>query len=121
MEGCIGIGKGRGTGRVRCFDFWRLDDPKPFREAMDNKLRETAAQVAPKNITLLLENEFGCNTATGVEAVRTLQAVLAANFKLNWDPGNAASRGEVSFPGGFPKIPPQPIRHPPFTTFARKT
>src|SRR5258708_15600819 len=110
MEGCIGIGKGRGTGRVRCFDFWRLDDPKPFREAMDNKLRETAAQVAPKNITLLLENEFGCNTATGVEAVRTLQAVPAANFKMNLDPRNAAHRREDSFSDGFADNPPGTIR-----------
>src|SRR6267143_1711000 len=49
--------KALGTDRVRCFDFWRLDDPKPFREAMDNKLRETAAQVAAQKIILLLENE----------------------------------------------------------------
>ncbi len=111
LERSIAIAKALGTDRVRCFDFWRLDDPKPFREAMDNKLRETAAQVAPKNITLLLENEFGCNTATGVEAVRTLQAVLAANFKLNWDPGNAAYRGEIAFPDGFANIPTERIGH----------
>jgi sugar phosphate isomerase/epimerase len=78
---------------------------------MDEKLRETAAAVAGKKITLLLENEFGCNTATGAEAGRTLQAVQAPNFKLNWDPGNAAYRGEVAFPDGFEKLPKDRIGH----------
>jgi L-ribulose-5-phosphate 3-epimerase len=111
LERSIAAAKALGTDRVRCFDFWRLDDPKPFREAMDNKLRDTAAQVATQKITLLLENEFGCNTATGAEAVRTLQAVQASNLKLNWDPGNAAYRGEIAFPDGFANIPKERIGH----------
>jgi L-ribulose-5-phosphate 3-epimerase len=111
LERSMAIAKALGTDRVRCFDFWRLDDPKPFRDAMDSKLRDTAAQVASKNITLLLENEFACNTATGAEAVRTLQAVQSPNFKLNWDPGNAAYRGEIAFPDGFAKIPKERMGH----------
>jgi sugar phosphate isomerase/epimerase len=111
LERSIAAAKALGTDRVRCFDFWRLDDPKPFRDSIDGKLRDTAAQVASKKITLLLENEFGCNTATGAEAVRTLQAVQSPNFKLNWDPGNAAYRGEIAFPNGFDKIPKERIGH----------
>jgi sugar phosphate isomerase/epimerase len=111
LERSIAAAKSLGTDRVRCFDFWRLDDPKPFRDSMDGKLRDTAAQVAAKNITLLLENEFACNTATGAEAARTLQAVQSPNFKLNWDPGNAAYRGEIAFPNGFEKIPKERIGH----------
>jgi len=111
LERSIAAAKALGTDRIRCFDFWRLEDPAPFRKAMDDKLRETAAQVAPKKITLLLENEFGCNTATGAEAARTLQAVTSPNFKLNWDPGNAAFRGETAFPDGFEKLPKERIGH----------
>jgi sugar phosphate isomerase/epimerase len=111
LERSIAIAKALGTDRVRCFDFWRLDDPKPFRDAMDSKLRDTATQVASKKITLLLENEFACNTATGAESVRTLQAVQLPNFKLNWDPGNAAYRGEIAFPDGFARIPKERIGH----------
>ncbi len=96
LERSIAAAKALGTDRVRCFDFWRLEDPKPFREAIDAKLRDTAAQVAGKNITLLLENEFACNSATGAEAGRTLKAVQSPNLKLNWDPGNAAYRGAQS-------------------------
>src|SRR5258708_11292325 len=90
LERSIAIAKAVGTERVRCFDFWRLEDAKPFREAMDAKLRDTAAQAAAKKITLLLENEFACNTATGAEGARTLHAVHAPNLKLNSSPGNAA-------------------------------
>ena len=111
LERGIAVARALGTDRIRCFDFWRLEDAKPFREAMDAKLRETAGQAAAKKISLLLENEFACNTATGAEAARTLQAVQSPNFKLNWDPGNAAYRGEVAFPGGFEKLPKDRIGH----------
>src|SRR5216683_5291316 len=111
LERSIAIAKAVGTERVRCFDFWRLDDAKPFHESMDAKLRDTAAQAAAKKITLLLENEFACNTATGAEAARTLQAVQSPNLKLNWDPGNAAYRGETAFPDGFEPIPKDRIGH----------
>ena len=111
LERSIAVAKALGTDRVRCFDFWRLEDQKPFREAMDAKLRDAAAQVAGKNITLLIENEFACNTATGAEAARTLKAVQSPNLKLNWDPGNAAYRGEIAFPNGFEGIPKERIGH----------
>jgi L-ribulose-5-phosphate 3-epimerase len=111
LERSIAAAKALGTERIRCFDFWRLEDPKPFREAMDEKLRETATAVAGKKITLLLENESACNTATGAEAARTLQTVALPNFKLNWDPGNAAYRGEIAFPEGFERLPKERIGH----------
>lgn len=111
MERSIAAAQALGTNRVRCFDFWRLDDPKPFRAAMDEKLRTAAEQAAAKGITLLLENEFACNTATGEEAARTLGAVTSPNLLLNWDPGNAAYRGEIAFPDGFQKLPKERIGH----------
>lgn len=111
LERSIAAAKAVGTDRVRCFDFWRLEDPKPFRADMDEKLLETAGAVASKNITLLLENEFACNTATGAEAARTLRTVQGSNFKLNWDAGNAAYRGEIAFPEGFEKLPKDRIGH----------
>lgn len=120
LERSIAIAKALGTERVRCFDFWRLEDPKPYREAMDDHLRKTAEQIAPKKITLLLENEFACNTATGSESVRTLKAVQPPNFKLNWDPGNAAYRGETAFPDGFANIPKDRIGHMHLKDVARK-
>jgi sugar phosphate isomerase/epimerase len=97
------------TSSLRIFDFWRLDDQSPYREAMDQKLIGAAARAGKRGVTLLLENEHACNTATGVEAARTLAAVQSASFKLNWDPGNAAARGEVPFPDGYSRLPKQRI------------
>jgi sugar phosphate isomerase/epimerase len=111
MERSIHVAQALGTNRVRCFDFWRLDDAKPFRAAIDEKLRTAADQAGTKGITLLLENEFACNTATGEEAARTLQAVRSPHLMLNWDPGNAAYRGEVAYPDGFQRLPKERIGH----------
>jgi sugar phosphate isomerase/epimerase len=91
--------------RIRIFDFWRLDDATPYRAAMDEKLIEAAAKAGKRQVTLLLENEPSCNTATGAESLRTLNAVRSSNFKLNWDPGNAASRGEIAYPDGYSHLP----------------
>ncbi|MGB2901508.1 MAG: sugar phosphate isomerase/epimerase family protein [Candidatus Acidiferrum sp.] len=111
LERAVAIGKALGTNRIRCFDFWRLDDPAPYLSAMNDVLRKTAEDANKKGIILLLENEFACNTATGAEAARTLAAVQSPNFLLNWDPGNAAYRGETAFPDGFQKLPKERIGH----------
>ena len=111
LERAIDAGRRLGTNRVRCFDFWRLDDPKPYRDAIDERLRIVAEKAGKQNFSLLLENEFACNTATGVEAARTMNAVQSPNLLLNWDPGNAAYRGEVAYPDGYAPIPKQRIGH----------
>jgi len=91
--------------RIRIFDFWRLNDQQPYRTAIDDKLMEAAKKAGKRDVILLLENEPSCNTATGAEAARTLRAVRSPNLKLNWDPGNAASHGEVAYPDGYRDIP----------------
>jgi len=105
------LAKAFNTDRVRIFDFWRLDDQAPYRAAIDDKMREAADKAAKKNIILILENEFACNTATGEEAGRLLSAVKSRNFMVNWDPGNAAMRGENAYPDGYNKLPKDRIGH----------
>lgn len=99
------------TDHLRCFDFWRLDDQKPYRAAMDEKLNEAAVKVARRGITIVMENEYECNSGTATEAARTLAAVRAKNFKLIWDPGNAARAGETPFPEGYALLPKDRIGH----------
>src|ERR1700745_4218047 len=41
LEKSLELAKTFGTDRVRCFDFWRLDDLKPHRKAMNEKLRNS--------------------------------------------------------------------------------
>src|SRR5205085_5304680 len=48
------------TTNIRIFDFWRLNDQKPYRAAIDQKLAEAAAKAGRHNIILLLENEHAC-------------------------------------------------------------
>lgn len=111
LERAIEAGKKLGTNRVRCFDFWRLDDPKEYRNAIDDRLRTAAGKAGKQGAVLLLENEYACNTATGAEAARTLAAVPSPHFLLNWDPGNAAFRGEVAYPDGYAELPKDRIGH----------
>ncbi len=97
------------TDRLRCFDFWRLDDQEPYRAEIDRTLREAAATAGRQRVTLVMENEYACNTATAKEAVRRLAAVESPWFKLNWDPGNAAFAGEAPFPEGYALLPKRRI------------
>ncbi len=112
LERSIALAKEFGTGKVRCFDFWRIEDVAPYRAAIDDKLRETAEKCGKQGILLVLENEFECNTATGREAARLLNTVKTPHLALNWDPGNAVMRGEFdAFPNGWDAIPKNRIHH----------
>lgn len=107
----VEMAKAFDTDRVRCFDFWRLEDPAPHRAAINAKLLEAAEKAGKQGITLVLENEPICNTATGAETAKVLAAVQSKNFMLNWDPGNAASVGEKAFPDGYALLPKNRIGH----------
>lgn len=111
LERGIEMCKAFGTERLRCFDFWRLEDPAPYRAAMNEKLLDAATKVGKKGITLLLENDAGLNTATGAEAAKVLSAVQSPHFMLNWDPGNAAASGETPYPDGYNLLPKERIGH----------
>jgi L-ribulose-5-phosphate 3-epimerase len=111
LERCLELAKAFRTDRVRCFDFWRLDDPAPFRAAINQRLLDAANKAAKKGIILVLENELACNTATGAEAAKLLSDINSPHFMLNWDAGNAAARGETPFPDGYNLLPKNRIGH----------
>ena len=112
LERSIALAKQFKTDRIRCFDFWRLDDQAPYREAINAKLLEAANKAGQENLLLVLENEFECNTATGRESAQTLAAVQSPHLMLNWDPGNAVARGELdAYPEGWDVLPKNRIGH----------
>jgi L-ribulose-5-phosphate 3-epimerase len=111
LDRCISLAKFFDTNRIRCFDFWRLDDQRPYREAINAKLQQAAERCAKDNIILLLENEMSCNTATGEEAAAVLKAIADRNFMLNWDPGNATAIGSTPYPTGYQLLPKNRIGH----------
>lgn len=111
LDRSIELAKAFNTDRVRCFDFWRLDDPAPYREAINEKLMAAADSAAKKDIILVLENEPSCNTATGAEAAKVLNAVKSPHLMLNWDPGNASEHGETPYPNGYDLLPKDRLGH----------
>jgi sugar phosphate isomerase/epimerase len=111
LERSIALAKALHTDRVRCFDFWRLDDQSPHRAAINDQLQAAAEKARKQGVILVLENEQACNTSTGAEAARTLAAVKSPNFMLNWDPGNAAASGETPYPDGYELLPKERIGH----------
>ena len=111
LEHCISLAHAFETDRLRCFDYWRLDDQKPYRAAINAKLGEAAERCARDKIVLLLENEMSCNTATGEESAAVLAAVPHSNFMLNWDPGNAAALWSQPYPDGYKLLPKDRIGH----------
>jgi L-ribulose-5-phosphate 3-epimerase len=112
LERSIALAKAFQTDRIRCFDFWRLEDQKPYRAAIDDKLRQAAQTCAKSGMILLLENEMSCNTGTGKEGARTLSAVTEPNFMLNWDPGNSATfPNDTPYPDDYDLLPHDRIGH----------
>ncbi len=112
LDHSIHLARSFATDKVRCFDFWRLDDVKPFRRAINDKLQQAAEAAGKQGILLVLENEFACNTATGREAADTLAGIPSAHLALNWDPANAVMRGELdAFSAGWDALPKDRIHH----------
>jgi sugar phosphate isomerase/epimerase len=111
LERCISLAKSFDTDRIRCFDYWRLDDQKPYRAAINAKLQRAAERCAQDKLVLLLENEMSCNTATGEESAAVLKAIPDRNFMLNWDPGNAAAIATTPYPAGYQLLPKERIGH----------
>ncbi|MFO0980318.1 MAG: sugar phosphate isomerase/epimerase family protein [Planctomycetota bacterium] len=111
LERSLALAHRFGTDHVRCFDFWRLDDCAPFRAAIDQRLRAAADRAAEQGITLVMENEYECNSSTLAETLHTLDAVRSEHFKLNFDPGNAAFAGEVAYPDFYAALPSGRVGH----------
>lgn len=111
LERAMAMAKSFGTDRVRCFDFWRLEDQAPHRAAMNDKLSQSAEKAGQNGMILVLENEPSCNTGTGAEAAKVLAAIRSPHLMLNWDPGNAATLGEVPYPDGYNLLPKERIGH----------
>jgi sugar phosphate isomerase/epimerase len=111
LERAIALAKTLGTQRIRCFDFWRLEDQAPYRDGINAKLQEAAETTGKQGLLLVLENEPSCNTATGAESAKVLAALPSPHFMLNWDPGNAAAMGETPYPNGYALLPKNRIGH----------
>jgi L-ribulose-5-phosphate 3-epimerase len=111
LERAIARAKDFGTDKVRIFAFLRVAEPKTVFDRVAKELDRSAAIAKKENIRLVLENEFSCNVATGVELAAMLKAVKSPAFGGNWDPGNAYDAGENPFPQGYDALDKKRMWH----------
>jgi len=112
LEEAMARAKDFGTDKVRIFSFLRVSEPKTVFERVAKELEKTAEIAKREGIRLVLENEFSCNVATGVESAAMLDAVKSPAMGLNWDPGNAYGAGETEpFPAGYGPLDKKRLWH----------
>ncbi len=112
LERAVARAKDFGTDKVRIFAFLRVADPRAVADRVAKELDRTAEIARRENIRLVLENEFSCNVATGLESAEMLRMVKSPALGLNWDPGNAFAAGEKRpYPEGYDVLDKQRIWH----------
>ena len=103
LKQSIELGKIFSTNLVRSFSFWRVDSfpsEETWQEIV-SKIGLAVNIVKKEGFILALENEHGCNVATGVEAHKLIKEIDSLYLRLIWDPGNAYFAGEVPYPDGY--------------------
>ena len=90
--------------RIIVFGFMRKDGG--HRDDTLPLLKEAGAIADSYGLELSIENEPGFFCDTGVNTVKTVQAIGADNVGINWDPGNAVSSGEAAYPVGYEVVRP---------------
>ena len=100
-----------GTDRVRIFTFKRVADPNAIFDRMVEEVQKAIPVAKQAGITLLVENEFSCNTATGAESAQLFKAIPDRTLMHNWDPGNCYEAGEQPFPKAWDQLDHSRISH----------
>ncbi len=100
-----------GTDRVRIFAFKRVADPNAIFDRIVDELGKALRVAKEKDVTLLMENEFSCNVATGAESARLFKAISDRRLMHNWDPGNCFLAGEEPFPKAWDELDHSRISH----------
>jgi sugar phosphate isomerase/epimerase len=101
-----------GTKTLRIFAFMpkdgKTDDTSVYPRSYE-LLKEAASRARPRGFKLAVENLKGSYVQTGADSERLLKAVPDSNLGVTWDPNNAASVGEKSFPDGYRRLDPKRI------------
>ena len=92
-----------GCTTIRCFSFWRTEDPASSYPLLLEKLEELAPIARKAGMRLAMENEHACNVADCGEAMQVL-AKAPAGVGLLWDVLNGVSTGEQPYPDGYAKL-----------------
>ncbi len=104
--------KAFGTDKIRTFTFM-LDKSGERTDKQYARIWELTREAArrAKGYRLAVENIGGGYVGTGAESGLLFKNVKEDNIGLTWDPNNAGSEGEQSFPDGYRKLDPARIFH----------
>jgi L-ribulose-5-phosphate 3-epimerase len=103
-----------GTKKLRTFAFTyrtsETPDPKVYPRIYE-LVAESARRAHKRGFSLAVENVGQSYVWTGADAAKLLAAVKEPGLNLNWDPNNAAEKGEHPFPEGYKLLDPARIIH----------
>ena len=98
MDRSISLAKQFKTNKVRCFDFWRLDDVAPYRADINATLQKAAEKCAKQQIQLVLRQVRRRNARAAQRAEAGVDAIdgarLAGDF-FHQRPAGAHAGDEV--------------------------
>jgi sugar phosphate isomerase/epimerase len=100
-----------GTNKLRIFTFSRVSDPDAVFERIVEQVQKALPLAKQNDVLLLVENEHSCNTATGTESAKLLNAIPDTRLMLNWDPGNCYEAGEQPYPKAWDQFDHSRIGH----------
>jgi len=103
-----------GTDKLRIFAFTYKTGETPAAGAyarIYELLREAGRRAKTQGIRLAVENLANSYVWTGAQSADLQKALKEDNVGLNWDPNNAAEKGEIPFPDGFRLLDPARIFH----------
>jgi L-ribulose-5-phosphate 3-epimerase len=112
LDGSMERARAFGTDKIRTFSFM-LGKGQQKNERAYARIWELTREAArrAKGFRLAVENIGGGYVSTGAEAALLFKNVKEDNVGLTWDPNNAGSEGEQSFPEGYRKLDPARIFH----------
>jgi L-ribulose-5-phosphate 3-epimerase len=103
-----------GVKKLRTFAFTykstETPDPAVYPRIYE-LVAESARRAGKRGFQLAVENVGGSYVWTGADAAKLLAAVKEPALNLNWDPNNAAEKGEHPFPEGYKLLDPARIIH----------
>jgi L-ribulose-5-phosphate 3-epimerase len=103
-----------GTKKLRTFAFTyrasETPDPAVYPRIYE-LVAESARRAAKRGFQLAVENVGQSYVWTGADSAKLLSGVKEPALNLNWDPNNAAEKGEHPFPEGYKMLDPKRIVH----------
>jgi sugar phosphate isomerase/epimerase len=100
-----------GSDRIRIFTFRRIANPAAIFDRVVEQIQRALDVARQQEITLLVENEYDCNIATGEETAKLFKAIPDRRLMHNWDPCNSYEMDEEPFPKVWNQLDHSRISH----------